>query len=1449
MNILKKIVAVALTLAFTVILTSPKTIGNVHAEAETAQAVSEYPTSGKCGDLLTWLINETGTLTIAGTSTISSGIRYNMYNYGYISYGHISGGYAYSPWYCRDDVKSVVIEYGVANIGNSAFIGCNNLTSVVIPNSVTNIGKEAFADCCNLTSVVIPNSVTNIGEEAFAGCSNLSSVTIPNSIKSIGDRVLSSCDNLKDIYYLGTREQWNQITIGSYNNDLMNATIHYNYNSTSENNKCGDNLTWEFDENGTLTISGTGEMYDYDYSNPSPWNSRTVVSVNIENGVTSIGNYAFSDNCKEVFVPKSLKRIGEMAFGMSGYSYRESGYAYTDIYYPGSEDEWNKISKPERDDMTLLLSICHFNYNPSHQQEDEKISGTCGAHLSWTRDENGTLTISGTGEMYYFSGLETIAPWWVLDSLFNKSLPVNAVVIEDGVSSIGANAFSGCKDIKSILLSDSVETIEGGAFVGCTGLTTIFIPKGVTKIEGASGRSDLSWGTFANCSSLTEFEVDDENLFYKSINGILFSKDETELVAYPAGKQNRKYSIPNSVTTIGKCAFDSCENLTNIIIPDSVTDINGCAFQRCTDLVEITIPKSTTQLGWETFMDCTGLETVIIYEGITELSLYSFAGCSNLKSVFIPQSVTVIGSEWGEGSFSGCDSLSDVYYSGTEEDWLKIKITDEVISSATIHYNYKPSDNFDKDIYHANKLIENPVSLDSLKKQTPSTIMQSSLSENINKFWIGFSKTLDSFSGEVSELYKYASGIDQRDMYVALVLDSLKATLSDNKTSSDSMDSVELATELVSDVCNYLKSTYLIDLTDKKDFKNASVSKIADEVEDWIKKNKPHVALTSDAAEWVSAGLKTMGCIEDMTNYISSCIMLAQMDDCVIEILEQSYQYCVASYSKDDALTQAFSDVLEIYEYGSAGLWTSIAAGSVKFVGIGCVEYLGDELWSEILKTTSLKNPNIAIILDGISAGRTVTNWLFNTDDVAEQYIKMKSITDIESVIDEVLKNNQIIFMDEIDNQSAQLFLNTAWLSFQMRVVDCDQAIKYLDKMDKGLPNKLPSIWGDTREDQINDIEKIKDQYLQQYWQAQTVWIDSLKNDFPNSGLYEKYSQLLDSKPMTSSSGLKKKSMAWCPINVYVYDVQDNLVAYIEDGMVGCSADDLMIAQNGDEKIIRFYNDASYRVEYKGYDTGDMDIIVNEFDDSANIERTVNYNNVPLNNGKTYSLNYDSENMKPYTLEDKSDGANMIFDYDSMQEAEKHSVKIISGTIHQNEITYTETTASKGEVLFLDAFAPEEYVLINWECSSNEAIIDDITATSTKMIMPDEDIVITANLSVSSNIHKISFDANGGEVSPLHKMTDSSSMLNGLPIPSYDDYSFEGWFTAPKNGERISVDTIYTNDMTLYAHWKNTKPTWIIVVAISILTVVVATGVIIICKRFRKKLHSKKHRLKSKGIM
>ena len=191
---------------------------------------------------------------------------------------------------------------------------------------------------------------------------------------------------------------------------------------------------------------------------------------------------------------------------------------------------------------------------------------------------------------------------------------IEYVEIPDTVTSLGDYAFHDFKKLKSIEIPNSVTSIGVEAFRDCERLTSITIPEGVTSIGN---------GAFEDCSSLTSINVSDNNKNYRSVDGVLFNKDKTELIQYPRKKEGTNYKIPNSVTNIGESAFCECSSLTSITIPEGVTRIGDSAFSYFRSLTNITY--NGTQAQWNSINKniywrfCSEIKTITCTDGVITL--------------------------------------------------------------------------------------------------------------------------------------------------------------------------------------------------------------------------------------------------------------------------------------------------------------------------------------------------------------------------------------------------------------------------------------------------------------------------------------------------------------------------------------------------------------------------------------------------------------------------------------------------------------------------------------------------------------------------------------------------------------------------------------------------------------------------------------------------------------
>ncbi len=244
----------------------------------------------------------------------------------------------------------------------------------------------------------------------------------------------------------------------------------------------------------------------------------------------------------------------------------------------------------------------------------------------------------------------------------NNNVVIPNKIEGKNVTSIGDYAFENCTNLTSITIPDSVTNIGQRAFLFCNSLKSITIPKNV---------QDIGEYAFYGCTSLATINVAAGNENYVSVNGILFNKDKTKIVCYPANKKDTSYNIPRGVKVINSATFHDCSYLKNITIPDSVTAIEHNAFSNCTSLTSVTIPDGITIIEEETFDGCKSLTSVRIPDSVTEIGRSAFNACTSLKNVTIPRSVIKIGS-YGLGAVGiggKVDNFKIYCYSGTEAEY------------------------------------------------------------------------------------------------------------------------------------------------------------------------------------------------------------------------------------------------------------------------------------------------------------------------------------------------------------------------------------------------------------------------------------------------------------------------------------------------------------------------------------------------------------------------------------------------------------------------------------------------------------------------------------------------------------------------------------------------------------------------------------------------------------
>ena len=660
-------------------------------------------------------------------------------------------------------LTNITIPDSVTCIAYAAFHGCSSLSSITIPNSVTSIGIYAFVVCSSLTSITIPDGVTSIGYGAFSNCSSLKTISLSckSSLKKSDFGEQADLVSYTNQHLLtktaakaatcsesGNKEYWTCEHCGKYflSDDTNPATAtavelsetvipalnHKNaiIRNASEPNGtnpgysgdryCPDcdtvfekgytywnegNLTWKLDADGTLTISGTGAMKDYDYyNNPSPASQKkdSVKKVVIEDGVTSIRNSAFYDcnSLTSITIPNSVTSIG--------------AYAFSNCYYLTNITIPNSVTSIENYAFRSCSSLTSITIPDSVTSIGKLAFYSCDSLTSITISNS--VTSIEERAFAYCSRLTSItipdSVTSIGEAAFAGCSSLTIITIPDSVTSIGEYAFQSCSSLTSITIPDSVTSIGAYAFSDCWDLTSITIPDSVTTIGESA---------FNACSSLTTISLSCKSSLKRSDFG-----KQADLVSYTSHTLNKTEAKAATCTENGNKEYWTCEHCGKYFLSDDTNPETATAVEQSETILPALKHKNAITRGavepngtkpgysgdrycpdcntvlekgytywiednltWKLYEDgtlnisgtgamknysysnnkspaCSNLSvtSIVIEEGVTSIGDYAFENCDNLTSITIPENVEII----GKGAFYSCDNLKDV----TLQDGVKI---------------------------------------------------------------------------------------------------------------------------------------------------------------------------------------------------------------------------------------------------------------------------------------------------------------------------------------------------------------------------------------------------------------------------------------------------------------------------------------------------------------------------------------------------------------------------------------------------------------------------------------------------------------------------------------------------------------------------------------------------------------------------------------------------------
>ena len=646
-------------------------------------------------------------------------------------------------------------------------------------------------------------------------------------------------------------------------------------------------------------------------------------------------------------------------------------------------------------------------------------------------------------------------------------------------------------------------------------------------------------------------------------------------------------------------------------------------------------------------------------------------------------------------------------------------------------------DSFDPDIYRADFLSADGDLPEGIRSyfdlESPSDIFLRQLQHES-----GFGSTVVAWelltkSFElIKDPTKYIDfAFEKKDIYSALILDMLESS-SNDAVFLHKNDYFEFAKSGVDYTIRALKNDYNINISGNTKFTNLSfdeLKKIKEESEKYISETFPELTILSNFLDGIDDAFTISNSVEEFYNYIMGALQIYLLSDSMKSVLREMYDLCPED---NPDLKSALKDCISIMDSSAEEFSNKIAEKGIQIVGREAFKKLFGEFWEYVKEAANAQFPYLWIILAGFDYGKTVSNMYFSTDDTIEKYNNMWALYDIKQLGKETYDSMMEKHKASGELELAQGYLSANDLMFSILNQDCEKAWDFANVLDETLVNKIGQLFtGSPKNEEVKaSIRAIQANYRHEHDLSQYAWVFFLEEDFPLTGseLYDKYAYLL---PENREDIIKSIEVA-CPVDVYVYDGESNLVASVVDNQPWCEPGDLTVAVEEDEKTLYFYDGANYTVRCVGTDTGNMDITIKEFDEEEKEIRSVCYYDVPLTTDKAYHIVADDKQMEEaeYILTDETTEQVVDIDSDSLEQettgAPTYKVQIKSGTVKTEKDIGFEAQLFEKQQAEISAYIPVGYEFVRWEVSNPEVYLEDEYSSVTSFRMPAFAVTITA---------------------------------------------------------------------------------------------------------------------------